>query len=88
MAIKCHHNEIANYIIDNLLEIEKKKEKKIAFEKGFASYCFLYSNFFFYPTSLNDNYAFLYLCKHHYPYFVRLYLKEKNIDINITNIKT
>ena len=87
MAIKCHHNEIANYIIDNLLEIEQKKKKKIAFEKEFASYCFLYSNFFFYPTSLDDNYTFLYLCKYHYPYFVRLYLKEKNIDINFTNIK-
>ena len=82
-AIKCHHNNIANYIIDNLIkENDEIFDIEQEFYENVTSYCFEYNNYFFYPENVDDKYLFLYLCQFNYLNLVKLFLKYKDIDIN------
>ena len=75
-AIKCRHNEIANYIYENFLDQHNEIEKiNNNFSKNVVCYSFHYHNFANFPDiKLTDNeFIFHYACK--YDYFnIILYL--------------
>lgn len=82
-AIKCHHNNIVNYIQNNFLD---ENLIKIDFENKFdnnvAAYCFHYYNLFYLPNDIDWKYVLYYAC--HYDHFeiVDCLLNTKKIDIN------
>ena len=73
-AMKCHHNHIVNYFLNNLVD-EKYNEIIV-------SYCFHYSNFSFYPKNIDTFYLLCYACKYNYNTIVKNILTNCNIDIN------
>ena len=70
-SIKCHHNDIANYIENNYL----KKEKE-GFIHGIKYYNFSFINDF------TKEHSFYYLCRYDYYSLVNILLNNKSIDIN------
>lgn len=73
-AIKCHHNKIVHYIIENYKE---------TIDDNFLFSRFHYHNFEFFPLILNDDKLILYyLCKYNYVEIVKPFLKTTKIDIN------
>ena len=79
-AIKCHHIEIANYIIDNLYE--KRPNDKNDIDLNIVKH----HNFLFFPSEFDDKYIFPYLCAYDYPVFVEKILKNSKINVNETII--
>ena len=73
-AIKCHHNEVANYILDNLISNEIKESINVT-ELGIK-----YHNFSFIETL--DSSLFGDLCFNNYPILVNLFVKKTNVDVN------
>ena len=84
-SIKCHHNNISNYIENNLLfqnvDNNKLKEKII-------SCSFQYSNYVYFPYELDKYFFFFYLIRYNYSTLVNLYLKIKEKSIETITIKT
>ena len=82
-AIKCHHNDIANYIQNNLL-VEKKQEMRIQIElfQSINCYCFHYYNYAYFPNDFNDKLIIFYLCKYNYLYLVKLLLTNKEVELD------
>ena len=77
-SIKCHLNDIADYIITNLMDEEKKQDNiENDLENNLCSYCFEYFNFHFVTNDLyDDNDFFLYyLCRFDHYQLVDLYYK-------------
>ena len=72
-AIKCHHNAIANYIYDNLLQ---KQDEKFLFSKAVQYY-----NFAFIPDDKNQE-IFKNLCEYDYFNLVDLLLRKNDFDAN------
>ena len=74
-AIKCHHNEMAEYIINNC----GKNDQKAIFSQSIRHF-----NFHFFPDDLDayDDSAFVDLCRHGQSDFVDFLLRFKAIDIN------
>ena len=74
-SIECHHNEISEYIRNQILiteksygiEIEKNKFKKITSSFNFSEM----------PSEINNQFLFFYLCFYGYSYLVDLYIKPK-----------
>ena len=58
-AIKCHHNDIANYIALNLLN--KIDDNEISF-------AFRYHNFEFFPNDITKDSIIFYACKNSFEY--------------------
>ncbi|KAK8834291.1 hypothetical protein M9Y10_033174 [Tritrichomonas musculus] len=82
-SIKCHHNEISNYIIDNLIKKEDLQDKiENKYEYNLYRFAFEYSNYCFFPENMKHKNVFFYLCEFDYYTLVRLYLSEVSIDIN------
>ncbi|KAK8864106.1 hypothetical protein M9Y10_011802 [Tritrichomonas musculus] len=82
-AIKCHHNDISNYIKSNLIKDDDDLfDSEYYFKENIASYSFHYHNYCFYQNKLDDYHTFLYLCQYNYVYLVKFYLNHKNIDVN------
>lgn len=75
-SIKCHHNDISNYIQANLLKKEKDNLNDL-FIQGLKSYNFA----FIQNDMINENY-FYYMCRFGYYLIVDNLLKDKDIDIN------
>ena len=73
-SIKCHHNEIGNYIFNNYLNAE--------IYSNFTLQSLKYYNFCFIECSSIQKNIFLYLVKYDYIYIVDVLLKDKDIDIN------
>ncbi|KAK8847762.1 hypothetical protein M9Y10_018792 [Tritrichomonas musculus] len=69
-AIKCHHNNIANYIESNLLT-EKSNDEEI------SSNIFNFSNYEFFTLDFCNENSFFYLCFNDYNKLVDLFV-EKN----------
>ena len=68
-AIKCHHNDIANYIID------------IYTQKRSLAISFRYYNYeIMSQLEVDDNFLF-HLCIHNYTELVKIYLQHSKIDI-------
>ena len=82
-SIKCHHNGIARYIIDNLMSNEELLyDIGNDFNDNLYSYSFEYMNYHFFPENHESEFIFHYLCQFGYSELVQLYLQEGNIDIN------
>ena len=82
-SINCHHNEISNYIIDNLM---KKEDLQNDIENNCYNNLYRYAvesrNYCFFPTNMKYKNMFHYLCLFGYYTLVKLYLTELTIDIN------
>ena len=75
-AVKCHHNDFANYF----------KEVKMNDEKSDYKNSFKYCNYQQIPCQMGNNSIFYYLSSYNYPTLVELYLKsreENTIEISI-----
>ncbi|KAK8846928.1 hypothetical protein M9Y10_019497 [Tritrichomonas musculus] len=79
-SIKCHHNDIANYILDQHLQNEKDDSNNILVN------CLKYFNLCFEQNNLINESSFCHLCRYDYYCLVNFLLKEKNIDINAKTI--
>lgn len=82
-SIKCHHNDIATYLIEYYFN-DKEKLYDIG-EDIFDNlyYCiFGCYNYSFVIENLKKQFAFYYLCEFGYYELVKLFLKDKEIDIN------
>ena len=77
-AIKCHHNNIANYIRFNLLEF--KYSEQIIGEK-ITKAGFKYHNYSYFPDNLNNSYVFFCMCEFKYYDFVNIFLEVNKKDI-------
>ena len=80
-AIKCHHNDVANYIINNYIPDAK-----------LVPLCLKYVNFFFFyqENELINQSLLYYSCKYNYYKIVEFSLRNNSIDINqkiILNLK-
>ena len=73
-AIKCHHNEIADYIMVNYLDQDECLKK--------AYFCTIMNcNFYFFPDDFGSKLDLFYLHKFNYNEFVDIYLETKKEDI-------
>ncbi|KAK8895545.1 hypothetical protein M9Y10_024013 [Tritrichomonas musculus] len=79
-SIKCHHNEIANYIINN--EYEKESNSKQQFINSIPSFSiqFYNLNFFILNDLKVDNVVFNFLCKFGYFNLVEHFMKKEFIN--------
>ena len=74
-SIKCHHNEIKNYIEENYLF-----DENLSFEALIQS--IKYYNFCFIDSNLINQSSFHDLCRYDYYNIVEIILNNKEIDIN------
>ena len=82
-SIKCHHNDVSYYIIDNLLDKSaEENNREENFYKNMFSYCFHYYNYEFFTDDFNHKFIFHYLCKYDYFVLVKLLLKTKEMILN------
>ena len=71
-SIKCHHNDIANYIENNFIT-----ENELYQKEDFFSMILCYRNFSFFPSEFGKSDEFFYLCKYNYNKLVKLFLETK-----------
>ena len=95
-SIKCHHNNIANYIINTYIFEDKPHDelddfldafsldnsKNTDFDKDVVINIIRYYNYEFFPVDSNQYFIFHYLCKYNYINLVKLYLQNKKINVN------
>lgn len=82
-SIKCHHNEIANYIQNNLVGDKFDPDD---YNDNISSYCFHYYNFSFLENNFKFKFAFHYSCEFGHYQLVKLFIKEgiiKNINSKV-----
>ena len=79
-SIKCHHNNIANYILTNLIDQKVEINEKNFNENQFA-FGFHYHNYEFIQNFFNLQFIFYYACLYDYFSIVKLLLKLKKIDL-------
>lgn len=79
-SIKCHFNDIAEYIQENLL-LTKQGEFESKFDKNIACYSFHYFNFFFFPDDFNQKFIFYYACRYDYFTLVKLLMSTAAFNI-------
>ena len=82
-AIKCHHNDIANYIQNNLLNYENNEQE---IGEKIVDCCLRYHNYSFFPDYLNNFYVFYNLCKYKYYDLVNIYIEINKKDIESSTI--
>ena len=80
-SIKCHHNAIANYFINNYLS-NKDENSKDTFVQSLEYY-----NFLFLPKELVDESSFCHLCHFDYYSFVKDLSSRVDIDFSIKEIQ-
>ena len=81
-ALKCFHNEIANYIKDRLLDEKVKEglgEKK--FRDNLIDYCFHYYNLTFLPEKFDHSFNLYYYCLYNYFSLFKLLDDKKGAQI-------
>ena len=82
-SIKCHHNDVSNYIIDNLINKENLHyNNESSFDNYVCHYAIEYHNYYFLPEKMTEKKIFFYLCKFHYYKLVKFYLHNEIIEIN------
>lgn len=74
-AIKCHHNDMVNYIQKNFLEIKND-------DLEFNSKIIKYFNYTFISNNLSIVNLFPYFCKYNHVIPVKILLNDSKIDIN------
>lgn len=72
-AVKCHHNEIANFILSNLMKNKENQSQSV---------CLQFYNFQFIKRDFINKNAFIDLCSFDYQILVDILVKSENIDIN------
>ena len=79
-AIKCHHNDMANYLQNNYIE---KNESD--FDDNIISYSFHYCNYSYFPSDIGNNkFIFYYACQFDYLEIVEFYIKNKKVNLTTT----
>lgn len=79
-SIKCHHDELTNYILSNY--VEKEENTSFILKKSLKYYNFT----FIQPELINSN-SFFILCKRNYYILASQVLKnDKEIDINLRKL--
>ncbi|KAK8895179.1 hypothetical protein M9Y10_023621 [Tritrichomonas musculus] len=77
-AIRCHHNELAHYILENYVDENDEEISTFIFKQSLKSYNFAFIKI----EMINSNYLFD-VCKRDYFFFTRAILQANNsIDIN------
>ena len=71
-SIKCHHNDIASYIENNLLSINQD-----ILNEEFISNVLHYYNYQYFPTDFVQNFVFYHLCSNNYNKIVEIWLESK-----------
>lgn len=74
-SIKCHHNEIAIYIFENLLSINDKNTN------NYIPLYFENYNYSFLMDLIDEESSFFYLCKYQYDILVNNFLEKKADEI-------
>lgn len=81
-SIKCHHNEIAHYIQENLINknvfLTDSKFDPF-FKDNEFSYGFHYFNYEFFPKKANYRFMIHYACKYGYLTIVKLFSKKNDL---------
>ena len=75
-SIKCHHNDVTNYIQSNLIDEDIQN-----ININIYSYSFHHYNFTYFPQELNNEIFFNYACKYDYFKIVEYFIKTIKIDI-------
>ena len=75
-SIKCHHNDIANYFINNILQNDEENSQDT------INQCLKYYNVAFLKNEFINESSFCNLCKYYYCAIVDYLLKNKEIDVN------
>lgn len=73
-SIKCHHDEITNYILNNYLPNNETR--------NLNEWALKYYNFLAFQNNFENETIFPQLCKYDYYSFVEILMKTKNININ------
>ena len=82
-SIKCHHNDIAQFIINfHIDENDLKFDTENDFNNNFFRYSIQYHNYCFFPDDIKYKYMFYYLCEFDYFTLVSLYLRNQSINLN------
>ncbi|KAK8870314.1 hypothetical protein M9Y10_008192 [Tritrichomonas musculus] len=88
-SIKCHHNDVSTYIINNLIEEEDLNYSiKNNFNDNLYYSAVRYDNYCFFPENIKYKNMLFYACMFDYFKIVKLYLEQGIVDINHENIKT
>ncbi|KAK8883930.1 hypothetical protein M9Y10_043032 [Tritrichomonas musculus] len=73
-SIKCHHNDIADYIDNNFLDQSEKESQR---NEEIISNCIKYHNYMYFENGLIICHGFFYLNLYHYDKLFELLLKKK-----------
>ena len=68
-SIKCHHNGIAEYIKDNILNIS---EEELNTNENIISTSFKHCNYKYFPTTFDNNFSFFYLYQYKYSTIIKI----------------
>ena len=82
-SIKCHHNDVSNYVIEYLIKEEDQKNNiESNYDDNLYRYAIESYNYCFFPENMKCKNIFFYLCEFNYYSLVSLYLAEEKVDIN------
>ncbi|KAK8849329.1 hypothetical protein M9Y10_018701 [Tritrichomonas musculus] len=86
-SIKCHHNDISNYIVNNIV----KKYKKLfdvfrSFNNNLITYGLHYYNYEFMTSNMTHSFTFYNACKYDHISFVKLLFDEKLSKLKLKKI--
>ncbi|KAK8842006.1 hypothetical protein M9Y10_026219 [Tritrichomonas musculus] len=87
-SIKCHHNDVSKYIIDNLIyEQDSLNFIESSFKNKLCYYSFMYDNYCFFPENYENKNIVVCLFEFDYYALVKLYLEQENVDVNDRYVK-
>lgn len=78
-SIKCHHNAIANYIENNLLDKQSLDDQQLS--ESIVKCSFRNCNYSYFPSRFDISYIFYYLGKYDFTTLVDLLMKTRIKDI-------
>lgn len=83
-AIKCHHNDIANYILDYLLNKKVVNyDLREDIDNNPINYAFKYHNYEYFPLDFGENNQIYYAVKYDYFTIVDILMKNDYFDLTI-----
>ena len=86
-SIKCHHNDIADYIQNNLIDENQTESKNITtLEERVLEISFKNCNYSFFPTNFDQNCVFFYMHQYNFTKAFDLLLESKKEYIQSTII--
>ncbi|KAK8896935.1 hypothetical protein M9Y10_014862 [Tritrichomonas musculus] len=84
-AIKCHHNDIASYIENNLIATDEIY-KNIEIKERLLSNILQFHNYSYFPSNFTNDNEFFYLCNHNYTKIVSIFLSNKEKEVKNNTI--